>query len=141
MRTLLILAVISITFFYSCGSTNSDIKDNSTKNIALGDTIRIANDNLEYAVIIIEPGFDAWLISQPPRNYYSKSYLGSKNRTFVSEYNNRVLQGQRYSRDLYTDRIDYNPSIDYGYEVNYLLYNYFVYFQEKYKQKLTGSRN
>ncbi len=33
-------------------------------------------------------------------------------------------------------RIDYNPQIDYGYEVNYLLYNYFLFFQREYDQQL-----
>lgn len=31
------------------------------------DTIRIANDSLEYEIIIIEPGFQAWLVTQRPR--------------------------------------------------------------------------
>ena len=39
---------------------------------------------------------------------------------------------------LYEMQIDYQNNINYGYEVNYILYNYFVYFQQKYKQKLGG---
>jgi hypothetical protein len=35
-------------------------------------------------------------------------------------------------------RIDYNPGINYGYEVNYLIYNYMIYFQNTNKQKLAG---
>lgn len=141
MKIYLILAAIWVSVFYSCGSGNSHIKDKSNKEISVGDTIRIANDSLEYAVIIIEPGFESWLVSQPSRNYHSQSYLETKNRFWISEYNSRVNQSHKYSRNLYTDRIDYDPNIDYGYEVNYLLYNYFVYFQEKYKQNFIGSRN
>ena len=107
----------------------------ATKN----DTIRIANDELEYEVIIIDPGFSSWLASTAQsRNYYSQSYLESKNRIWVSEWNSRVLQPQRYSPNLYEMTINYEPNIDYGYEVNYLLYNYMVYFQNTYKQKLFG---
>ncbi len=113
---------------------NSDIA--ATKN----DTIRIANDSLEYQILIIEPGFDSWLLSQPPRGYYDQSYLESKNRMFVTDYNSRVRQ-PAYSRNIYSDEINYDPRVDYGYEVNYMLYNYFMYFQEKYKQHLTGGRN
>jgi hypothetical protein len=44
------------------------------------DTIRIANDTLEYEVIIIDPGFSTWLASRSlPRNYHSQSYLENKN--------------------------------------------------------------
>lgn len=100
------------------------------------DTVRIANDELEYEITIIEPGFNTWLASvAKPRNYYSLTFLENKNYFYVSEWNRRVLQPQRYS-DLYEMRIDYEPQIHYGYEVNYLLYNYFVYFQNHYKQKL-----
>ncbi len=140
MKTILLLLSLSIAI-YSCGSGNSNIKDNSNTGIVKNDTVRIANDSLEYEIIIIEPGFQSWLISQPPRGFYGQPTLESKNRLFVSEYNNRVLQPQRFSNNLYTDQINYDPTVDYGYEVNYLLYNYFVYFQDKYNQKFIGGRN
>lgn len=123
---------------FSCGTGNTSMSSSeTTKN----DTIRIANDSLEYEIIIIEPGFQSWLISQPPRGFYGQPKLEGSNRQFVAEYNNRVLQPNQYSRNLYTEQINYDPTIDYGYEVNYLLYNYFVYFQEKYNQKFIGGRN
>jgi hypothetical protein len=103
------------------------------------DTIRIANDSLKYEVIIIDAGFNAWLNSTAlPRNYYSQSYLENKNRIYVNEWNRRVLQPMRYNPNLYEMTIDYEPNIDYGYEVNYLIYNYMIYFQNTYKQKLDG---
>jgi len=35
-------------------------------------------------------------------------------------------------------QINYNRNVDYGYDVNYKLYNYFIYFQLKFKQQLSG---
>jgi hypothetical protein len=106
---------------------------------AVNDTVRIANDSLEYEVIIIDNGFSFWLASTAlPRNYYSLSYLENKNQIYVREWNNRVLQPQRYNPNLYEMTIDYQPHIRYGYEVNYLIYNYMIYFQNTYKQKLGG---
>ena len=103
------------------------------------DTVRIANDSLEYEVIVIDPGFSGWLASRAyPRNYHSQTYLESKNRYWVGEWNIRVSNPQRYG-NLYEWRIDYDPHINYGYEVNYLLYNYLVYFQNKYNQRLGGN--
>lgn len=103
------------------------------------DTIRIANDSLEYEVIIIDPGFSTWLISSAyPRGYHSLAYLENKNQIYVREWNNRVLQPQQYNPNLYEMTINYEPFIHYGYEVNYLLYNYMIYFQNTYKQKLNG---
>lgn len=140
MKTFLLLLGLSLTIL-SCGSGNTGIKDNSDPAVTNGDTIRIANDNLEYEIIIIEPGFNSWLLGQPPRGHYGQSYLETKNRMFVSDFNNRVLQPTRHSNNLYPEQINYDVTVDYGYEVNYLLYNYFMYFQDKYKQRLTGGRN
>ncbi|HRN44983.1 MAG TPA: DUF6146 family protein, partial [Flavobacterium sp.] len=106
---------------------------------AQGDTVRIANDALEYEVLIIDPGFNTWLNSIAlPRGYHSQSFLEAKNQLYVSEWNRRVMQPQRYDPNLYEMTINYDPNIDYGYEVNYLIYNYMIYFQNTYKQKLFG---
>ncbi len=103
------------------------------------DVVRIANDSLEYEVIIIDPGFNSWLASNArPRGFYSESYLESRNQIYVTEWNIRASQPQLYNPNLYEVRIDYNPSIRYGYEVNYLIYNYMVYFQITNKQQLGG---
>jgi hypothetical protein len=131
---LCILVMISCHF-------NKNIIPKEKKNAALlkTDTLRIANDSLEYEIIIIEPGFDGWLASQAkPRGFYSESFLENKNYIYSIEWNTRVMQPQRYNSKLYEMQIDYNSSIHYGYEVNYLLYNYFIYFQITYKQALAG---
>jgi len=139
MKNFLLIAAFCVAF-YSCGTGNKTMNNTTSANTE-NDTIRIANDSLEYEIMIIEPGFESWLVSQPPRGFYGQSLLESKNYSFVTEYNNRVLQPGKFSTNLYTEQINYDPALDYGYEVNYLLYNYFVYFQDKYKQKFIGGRN
>ncbi|WP_413998841.1 DUF6146 family protein [Flavobacterium sp. W1B] len=133
-----IIAIIFCALIGCTASKSGSIakeKPTGSKN----DTVRIANNELEYEVIIIDPGFSSWLASRAlPRNYYSQSYLENKNQLWVSEWNSRVSQPFRYNPNLYEMTIDYNPNIDYGYEVNYLIYNYMVYFQNTYKQKLFG---
>ncbi len=137
-KSIYIIAVI-ICVIVGCSTSKSVVVEKEKPTGIKSDTIRIANDKLEYEVIIIDPGFSSWLISNAqPRNYHSQSYLESKNQIWISEWNNRVLQPMRYSPNLYEMTIDYTPSIDYGYEVNYLIYNYLVYFQNTYKQKLFG---
>jgi len=103
------------------------------------DTVTIASEKTEYEITIIEPGFNYWLQSVArPEGYYSQSFLETRNQILVTEWNQRVLQPQRFDPNLYELRIDYSPSIDYGYEVNYKLYNYFIFFQRRYKQRLSG---
>ncbi|WP_293874114.1 DUF6146 family protein, partial [Flavobacterium sp.] len=104
-----------------------------TKTVAAAkraDVVRIANDSLEYEIIIMDSGFNTWLAGNAkPRGFYSESYMENRNQTYVQEWNSRVMQPQRYGSNLYEMRIDYDPKIHYGYEVNYLLFNYMVYFQ------------
>ena len=120
-----------------CSAVKSDVVVKKEMAASKKDTIRIANDELQYEIIVIEPGFDTWLASvAKPRNFYALTELENKNLFWVSEWNRRVLDPFRYRGDLYEMRIDYDPQIHYGFEVNYLLYNYFVYFQEHYRQKL-----
>ncbi|HBL79010.1 MAG TPA: hypothetical protein DDZ79_03240 [Aequorivita sp.] len=140
MKNFLLIAILSFLIF-SCGTGNKSFSGSAQDATTKNDTVRIANDSLEYEIIIVEPGFQSWLVSQPPRGFYGQATLEGKNRQFVAEYNNRVLQPNRFSRNLYAEQINYDPTIDYGYEVNYLLYNYFLYFQEKYNQKFIAGRN
>ena len=129
-------ALVILLLICCCSQKKSLVPNNSSETAVTKDTIRIANDSLEYEVIIIEPGFNAWLTTQKPRNYYSLIYLENRNIRFVTEWNNRVAQPYRFDPNLYEMRIYYFTHIHYGYEVNYLLYHYFMYFQSRYKQRL-----
>lgn len=126
---------------WSCKSTNKAISISDKEKTAFtqteGDTISISSDKTEYDIIIIEPGFNFWLQSTArPEGYYSQSYLENRNQIYVAEWNRRVLQPQVYDPNLYELQVDYQQHIDYGYDVNYKLYNYFIYFQRKYNQRL-----
>ncbi len=118
----------------SCGTSNK-IESSTTEN-DLEEAVVIKNDSLEYQIIIYDVGFSTYLntIAQP-ENYYEQSYYENKNIFYVTEWNIRVNNPLRYG-DLYGNRIDYQSSIDYGLEVNYKLYNYFKFFENKYKVRL-----
>ncbi|WP_127844177.1 DUF6146 family protein [Psychroflexus aestuariivivens] len=131
-----IYIIILAVLLHSCSATKENSNENSSISKSAEDTIRIANDSLEYEIIIVEPGFNAWLQTQRPRGYYSQSFLELKNKFYVTEFNSRVNSSIDWDPNLYSWRIDYNPRIDYGYEVNYLLYHYFLFFEEKYNQNL-----
>jgi hypothetical protein len=135
----ILVPLLLVVVLASCHFDKNIVEKAKTPDkIKESDKVRIANDSLEYEVIIIDPGFNSWLATNArPRNYYSESYLEARNQTFVNEWNLRANQPQRYG-DLYTMRIDYDPRIHYGYEVNYLLYNYMVYFQITNKQAFAG---
>ncbi|WP_026934481.1 DUF6146 family protein [Christiangramia echinicola] len=137
MKNIIYILLLAL-FVYSCGSTGGKNFPSDKIANSKNDTVRIANDSLEYEIIVIEPGFNLFINSYAkPRGYYSQNYLENKNRLLVSEYNQRVRQPMTYNPDLYLNEINYDSNIDYGYEVNYLLYNYFVYFSRHYNQRFS----
>ncbi len=139
MKTLIYILLVC-GFIFSCTTTKKvshQTKNDKTYAITQNDTVTISNDELEYQIIIIEPGFNTWLVSRAkPEGFYSQQYMETRNYQYVIEWNQRVNQPQHFRTDLYEMQIDYQSGIDYGYEVNYKLYNYFIYFQLTYKQRL-----
>lgn len=133
---LIILALIASCKSYN---TNQTINNDGDNGLVHSDTVSISSDETDYEIIIIEPGFNQWLLGTArPRGFHSQEFLETRNALLVQAWNQRNLQPQSYDPNLYELRIDYDTRTDYGYEVNYKLYNYFVYFQLKYKQRLTS---
>jgi len=135
MKAIIIILAVIIGLA-GCNTTKDLV---SISSVTENDTIRIKNDSLEYEIIIIEPGFNNWLVTQRPRGYYSQTYLENRNILYVTEYNMRARNFQVFDPIIYPQEINYDFSTDYGYEVNYLLYHYFIYFQQRYEQNLRSA--
>ncbi|WMQ64353.1 DUF6146 family protein [Imtechella halotolerans] len=134
-----IFIVWLLILFSGCQSQRMVVSDaeKAAFETTNGDPVTIENEELEYEITIIDPGFYSWLYSiAHPRGYYSQSFLENRNRIMVMEWNQRVTQPQFYDSNLYEMQINYEQGVDYGYEVNYQLYNYLIYFQRKYNQRL-----
>lgn len=99
------------------------------------DTVTV--DSLEYKLIVLDPGFEAWLATKPSKEFYSKEYYEQKNRLYVTEWNQRYMTSGNHGR--YETYIDYNSNTDYGLDLNYKLYYYFKYFEETNRVKLYPS--
>ena len=139
MKQLIIICIL-LSFCLSCKPVNQNQKveiSEKSENQKFSDTVSIASDKVEYEIVVIEPGFYNWLYGTArPEGYYSQKFLESRNRILVLNWNLRVMQPQQFDPQLYMFRIDYEDNIDYGYKLNYVLYNYFVFFQMKHKQRL-----
>ncbi|MDN3493706.1 DUF6146 family protein [Winogradskyella bathintestinalis] len=135
--------LIVLILVASCKSynTNQTINNGNSSGLVDNDTVSISSDENDYEIIIIEPGFNAWLAGTArPEGYYSQQFLESRNALLVQGWNQRNSQPMTYDPNLYELRIDYDVHTDYGYDINYKLYNYFIYFQLKYKQQLSSFR-
>lgn len=103
-------------------------------NYATGSNIVESKDGEEYALVIMDPGFDRWFsMNKRPMNYHTLSYYENENQRYVSAWNDKVTQ-QAYHGPNYPfeTRIDYDPSKNYGLELNYQLYYYFRYIEDVY---------
>ncbi|WP_298780056.1 DUF6146 family protein [uncultured Polaribacter sp.] len=119
---------------YACASSPINNKTSIKEK-----PVVIANDSLEYEITILDIGFNTYLNSiAQPRNYYSQSYLEARNRGWVTTWNMRAQNPNQYNPNIYENVIDYQQHINYGYEVNYLLFNYFLFAQNKYRMNLGG---
>lgn len=136
MRFLIVIMIIGTCLFSCNSSKKSADKENEMSPSAVVDTIRIENKELDYEIIIMDTGFESWLVTQRSPDFYTQPTLESKNRFYVMEWNRRVMNPLVYNPHLYMQQIDYDHQIDYGMEVNYLLYMYFQFFQDKYNQRL-----
>jgi len=137
-----IIGVIILSILlYACGSSpTKDIVQSKEKK---EEAVVIANDSLEYEVIIFDVGFNAYLASiAQPIGFYSQNYLENWNNIYIINWNIRAQNPTRYDPNIYGNVIEYDRKIDYGMEVNYKLFNYFQFAQRKYKMRLdTGATN
>jgi hypothetical protein len=99
------------------------------------DTISI--DSLQYELTVIDPGFETWLVTQPPKEFHSQLFYEQKNHQYVTEWNQRYLSAK--GRGGYDSYIDYQFGIDYGLDLNYKLYYYFRYFEMTNRVRLISS--
>lgn len=125
-----------VVFFIVSGIACSTLTPKNSV-VAKEEPVVIANDSLEYEITIIDPGFTTYLNSiARPRGYHSLAYLEIRNRFYVPIWNTRVNNPGLYNPAIYENSIDYDPHVNYGYEVNYKLFNYFEFAQRKYRMVL-----
>lgn len=133
MKRLIRIAAILCAGLIIWACSTTQIKNRPEKE----EPVVIANDSLEYEIIIIDVGFNAFLNSiAQPMGFYSQNYLENRNRHYVLAWNQRVMNPLRFNPNIYQNIIDYDPTIDYGLEVNYKLFNYFLFAQRKYRMQL-----
>lgn len=131
-----LLLFISIFLLFNACSSNkhninaeSSLKENSLKFEP--------NDDGEYDIIVLDPQYDVYLKSIAlPKTFYTKQYYKQRNRQYVIIWNQRHLQPFAYNPDLYAVSIDLDPTVDYGYDFEYKLFNFFKFIEYKYHVRI-----
>jgi hypothetical protein len=128
--------IVILFFFLSFIIPGITSAQDTTK--VTGDTLKIQADTLSqgdsvtYELLIFDTGFDSWFHSvRKPEWYYEQSYLETWNQQLVAEWNSLYSAGS-VRNDCYPETyLDYDNTIDYGKKLNYKLYYYFRYMQER----------
>lgn len=108
---------------------NPQKNDQKNKNKA---EIKQSNDSIEYELLVFDSGFETFLAKLPySKDFYSNDYYKNWNLSYVTEWNIRALNPARYGT-FYENQIDYQSNVDYGLDLNFKLYHYFLYIEEKY---------
>ena len=127
IKTLIpVLAVVMIAS--ACGSGKSPGAVRYGQNMIIDQ-----GEEDEYEVQIFDTGFDRWFaIHSRPVGYHSPQFYETMNRQYVTAWNEKVVTNAFRRNSPFEQQINYDPSIDYGLEVNYKLYYYFKYIEDVY---------
>lgn len=125
---------ITICALASCGVSHKSATEAPSQNVEL-----VAEDSLEYELLVLDPGFSSFLMTQPSAEFHSQGYYENWNHRYVLEWNSRHSNPFRYG-DFYQTQIHYDSHEDYGLELNYQLYYYFLFIKQKYGIELIRRR-
>ena len=117
MKKLLTAILVGGTaLLISCGST-----ENTSKPAIQKDT---QQDSSSYELVVFDAGFETWFQKhRKPSWYHTKNYYKTWNQRYADRWNAYVRSG----KPGFDTEINYNPSVDYGLEVEHKLYYFFKY--------------
>lgn len=127
--------MITLLFFLCTAACTSQTTPEKNKdNAALTPS---KSEDGEWDLQVIDTQYDYFLNAiAKPASQYSESYLKTKNRFLVSEWNSYYYSG-RYP-NIIESSIDYDPNENYGLNFEYKLYQVFAYVKWKYGLKMTS---
>jgi hypothetical protein len=117
-----------VLILWSCSASREAVKTSAS-------LIQGSNDSTQYEIRVIDPHFDHWYLTNfSPAKDRTNDFYREKNLEAVGTWNNYFHNGRCLW--LIDSPINYFPEIDYGIDVNRILYWYFLYIHDKYRIKL-----
>jgi hypothetical protein len=109
--------------------------------IESNDIETLEQDSTEYELETFDPKFETWYqLHDSPALYRSQQYYESWNRQYVTAWNYNATDSRKSW--FFEPIIGYDPTIDYGFELNHELFYYFQYVEHVLKiQIMSGGPN
>lgn len=120
MRQALFISIIFLAGI-ACSTTRN------TPRIHTKEEADVKNDSIEYSLETFDAKFETWYqIQNQPSKYRSQPYYENWNHQYVNAWNYKSTQsGNRFFEPI----IGYEPTTDYGFELNHKLFYYFQYVE------------
>lgn len=100
-----------------------------------GNNELISEDSLSYELETFDLRFESWyLLQKSPALYRSQSYYESWNKIYVNAWNINSISARGNS--FFEPIVGYDPTVDYGFELNHQLFYYFQYVEQVLKIKI-----
>ena len=113
-------------FVTACSTHKGIVKLKSNAN-----NIAAEDDSLEYELETFDTRFETWyMIHNSRAQYRSQQFYETWNRQYVSEWNYKSMTGRN---SFFEPIIGYEPTVDYGFELNHKLFYYFMYVEKELK--------
>ncbi len=124
--SIIIVLFIAVASCKSVQNNTGSTTDHSTK-------VKIEeSDSVEYELIVFDPTFETYIQTLPyPMDYYSEDYYKSWNMRYVEVWNYRHSNPLQFG-DFYDTIIYYDAQTDYGVDLNFRLYHYFLFIEKRY---------
>ena len=120
----ILIALFGMLFILSCTSSNRMM------TVPDENLVDIKENNEEYELIVIDPGFESWFITTwSPAKDRSLSYYSIWNQRYVTAWNYKATRP--LTSKYFENIIMYDPTVDYGIELERKLYYYFRYVDTK----------
>ena len=87
-----------------------------------------ATDSVEYDLETFDPKFETWYtLHDNPSMYHSLSYYENWNKQYVAAWNANALDSRKSW--FFETIVGYDPTVDYGFDLNHKLFYYFQYVE------------
>ena len=137
IKPLFILIILMAVIGGSSSISAQTVSQNSNSAAVKKSDIVYITDHKSFEVTFKGEQFYKWLKKQSPKHKYLQSSLEIENMQYADEWNRRV-GNPKYNSNMYVQQVDYQikPKLHYGMDVNYELFMYFKFFEEKYEKLL-----
>lgn len=111
-------------FLFGCATSNRQLLPGDDNLVS------ISEEQEEYELLVLDPGFETWFMTTwAPAKDRSPQYYSYWNRAYVNAWNYKATNP--HTASLFDNMIQYDPTADYGIEVDRKLYYYFRWVDSK----------